>query len=145
MKTAVLNRIINEKGETLFLLRKGKPFGWGLPGGKVDGEETPEQACVREVQEETGINLTETELVKIGPAVSSTGIPLTVFETILDHTPNVKINSGEHLSARWIKTHTNEFQRNYTDEVKKLVFAGTTLSIIDLGKKIFIPEYLSRT
>ncbi|MBI5148019.1 MAG: NUDIX domain-containing protein [Parcubacteria group bacterium] len=30
-----------------------KPAGWGLPGGKVEKEETPDDGLVREVEEET--------------------------------------------------------------------------------------------
>ena len=32
------------------------PLTWGLPGGARDSHETPEQAAVREAQEETGLN-----------------------------------------------------------------------------------------
>jgi 8-oxo-dGTP pyrophosphatase MutT (NUDIX family) len=36
----------------LFIFRKGK---WDLPKGKIDEGETPEEAAVREVKEETGL------------------------------------------------------------------------------------------
>lgn len=39
-------------GNVLTIFRKGK---WDLPKGKVDGDETPEEAGVREVEEECGI------------------------------------------------------------------------------------------
>jgi 8-oxo-dGTP pyrophosphatase MutT (NUDIX family) len=42
----------NEKGELLFMLRRGK---WDLPKGKLDKGETMEQCAVREVGEETGL------------------------------------------------------------------------------------------
>lgn len=44
-------------GRVLLLRRskKGDHEGeWGLPGGKLEGDETPERAAVREVKEETG-------------------------------------------------------------------------------------------
>jgi len=42
----------NEKGEMLFMLRRGK---WDLPKGKLDKGETLEQCALREVEEETGL------------------------------------------------------------------------------------------
>jgi 8-oxo-dGTP pyrophosphatase MutT (NUDIX family) len=42
----------NENKEWLFIFRRGF---WDLPKGKLDGEETPEEAAQREVMEETGI------------------------------------------------------------------------------------------
>lgn len=44
--------VINEQGELLLMKRRGF---WDLPKGKVDDGETLEQAAVREVQEETGL------------------------------------------------------------------------------------------
>lgn len=45
----------NEKGEILFMHRRGK---WDLPKGKLDEGETLEECAVREVAEETGVNVT---------------------------------------------------------------------------------------
>lgn len=44
--------VCNERGELLVFFRRGS---WDLPKGKIDPGETPEQAAVREVQEETGL------------------------------------------------------------------------------------------
>ncbi len=46
----------NEKKETLFIFRRG---WWDLPKGKLDAGETPAQAAIREVQEETGLQQVE--------------------------------------------------------------------------------------
>lgn len=44
-------------GRLLVVLRDQEPARgtWSLPGGRVDPGETAEQACVREVHEETGL------------------------------------------------------------------------------------------
>jgi 8-oxo-dGTP pyrophosphatase MutT (NUDIX family) len=42
----------NEKGEMLFIFRLGK---WDLPKGKLAEKETPGEAALREVKEETGL------------------------------------------------------------------------------------------
>jgi 8-oxo-dGTP pyrophosphatase MutT (NUDIX family) len=43
----------NEKGVMLFIFRLGK---WDLPKGKLAANETPEEAAIREVKEETGLS-----------------------------------------------------------------------------------------
>lgn len=54
--------ITNDKGEILMIDRVKKPYGWACPAGHVDDGETPEDAMVREVREETGLDVREYEL-----------------------------------------------------------------------------------
>lgn len=49
--------IKNEKGEILMIDRLKQPFGWACPAGHIDEEEEPEQALLREVKEETGLDI----------------------------------------------------------------------------------------
>jgi len=145
MKTAVVNRIINEKGEMLFLLRTTRPFGWGLVGGKTEPDDKDAlAACIRETEEETGIMLQRSQVVLIGEEKSINGTPITVFETVLDYTPSVKRDPREHLNYVWIKTHTYKYKRNYTTDIYSRSFAGKTLDFVDLGREDFIPEFLTR-
>lgn len=44
--------VSNEKQEILFIKRMGK---WDLPKGKIEKNEQPEQAALREIEEETGL------------------------------------------------------------------------------------------
>lgn len=45
--------VMNSKKERLFILRFGR---WDLPKGKIEKGETPPEAALREVEEETGIS-----------------------------------------------------------------------------------------
>ena len=45
-------RVKNENGKLLMIFRNGK---WDLPKGKMEKNETPEEAGIREVEEECGI------------------------------------------------------------------------------------------
>lgn len=59
--------IRNEKGHILFLRRNSSdefwPDCWSLPGGKIEENETPEEASKRETLEETNICLGGCELI----------------------------------------------------------------------------------
>jgi 8-oxo-dGTP pyrophosphatase MutT (NUDIX family) len=48
--------VFNAKGEVLMIYRLKT---WDLPKGKIDKGETPEIAAVREIQEETGLDVVE--------------------------------------------------------------------------------------
>lgn len=46
--------LIVHEDKILLAQRKGVPDKWELPGGKVENKESPSQAVIREVREETG-------------------------------------------------------------------------------------------
>ena len=57
-----LGIIVNEDNQILLLKRspnieQWQPGKWALVGGGVEDNETPEQACKREIKEETGLNI----------------------------------------------------------------------------------------
>lgn len=72
--------IINKEGKLLMIKRAKKEgdLEWVFPGGKVELGETKEEACIREVFEETGINVEILE--KLGERIHpNTNIKLTYF------------------------------------------------------------------
>lgn len=63
--TAVHWFVFNELGEILLLRRFGtgyKDGSYSVPAGHVDGDETARAALLREIKEEVGIQLTESDL-----------------------------------------------------------------------------------
>ena len=60
----VVGLVFNDKNEILIALRPPhvvQPGVWEFPGGKVEPDETLENALIREFQEEVGIHITRSE------------------------------------------------------------------------------------
>ena len=58
----ILIELPQAPGALVFIRRKHAPVGYALPGGFVDEGETLAAAAVREAKEETGLEVTVTEL-----------------------------------------------------------------------------------
>ena len=61
----VVHRIHNDQLEVLLIERANPPHGWALPGGFVDEGERVETAAIREVEEETGIQVQLDQLLYV--------------------------------------------------------------------------------
>lgn len=60
MDIAAVGGIVFDRHHRLLLIRRGRPPGaalWSVPGGKCLPGEPAEEACVRELREETGLNV----------------------------------------------------------------------------------------
>lgn len=57
--------ILDETKEKVLLTERADNKQWCLPSGGVDPGETVEEACIREVYEETGLNVRLTRLVGV--------------------------------------------------------------------------------
>jgi 8-oxo-dGTP pyrophosphatase MutT (NUDIX family) len=57
--------IFDETGEKVLLTRREDNGEWCLPGGAMESGESAEEACIREVWEETGLTVEVTRLIGI--------------------------------------------------------------------------------
>jgi len=50
--------IVGINGRVVLVKRKNPPYGWALPGGFVNYGESAEDTAIREIREETGLEIT---------------------------------------------------------------------------------------
>ncbi len=67
MRPFACDMILIEDGKLLLVKRAKEPFKgeWALPGGRIEENETAEQCAVREMKEETGLDVEPVRLVGI--------------------------------------------------------------------------------
>lgn len=99
-----------EAGGKVVLLRRqdGKVEGdkWGMPAGKVEEGESPEEAAARELEEETGVEVPVSSLEHFRHLyVRYPGrfdFALDIFHVGLDKEPEITIRPEEHKDFRWV-------------------------------------------
>ncbi len=110
--------LINEFDEILLLYRTSEPLGWCLPGGKMDAGESPQDAAVREVREETGINIKYPVYLSLGKSVNGRDVHIFYYRV----PKQFVILSGEHTAYMWVKGNISgvNLAGNTLDFIKKL-------------------------
>ncbi len=87
--------------------RKSQGNLWGIPGGKLDKGESPLQAVLREIQEETGYDFSQQPMESLGTVYieynNKDHFIYHMFRTKLTEDPAaVKINFDEHKGFTWV-------------------------------------------
>ena len=89
--------ILSDDGKILAVSRRDDPSAYGMPGGKVDPGETPEEAASRELEEETG--LVAGDLNQVFKMKDADGYTTVTFTGQVSG----KINTEEEGVIRWVK------------------------------------------
>lgn len=95
--------IFNNEGKFLMLLRGSnteiEPNKWCLPGGHVDEGESFEQACIREVLEETNLVI---DSVNLRLVRNESDFEIRYFACFLDQDQLHILDAEEHKGLKWV-------------------------------------------
>jgi len=97
---------IRKYGRVLLMRRSptdpSNPWYWNFPGGGVDENETPSQAAIREVKEESNLNVPSNYLIKVGTFHDTVDeLQLHVYITNRSY-GKVRLKDKEHDRYAWI-------------------------------------------
>lgn len=150
--------LINPKKQVFVAQRADFPESWQFPQGGVDKNETHEQAFIREMQEEIGLNTTDYNISKTyGPyrydfpphiiekfqakakkgKASSLGQEQTYYICNVLENATFNLEAGlamgekiEFINYRWI--NPAEFQLSWLPEFKQATYQQVFLDIFDI-------------
>jgi 8-oxo-dGTP diphosphatase len=133
-----------EYEDTILLLQRADgliaPFKWGIPGGKVEKEESNFVALKRELFEELALKIDDQEEIKLIKSVFVRH-PLTDYELILYRwtlakKPSIILNPKEHIDFIW-SPFSSLLQADLLEgqlEAFKLVYDKNYSVVSDCGK-----------
>ncbi len=103
----LISNVILMRGEKLLLGWRGRNRRaysdcWAVPGGHVVSGETPEQAAVREIQEELGVTVTDLRQLEPIKITNASGpVVFHMFATWQWLGGEPSMQGGEHSELRW--------------------------------------------
>ena len=98
--------IIFRDQSLLFLKRNNPPVKdhWWFPGGRIRKGETLEQALAREVEEETGLQVTRSQLVNVYSRIFEERHDITIAYICKCKPDKITLNN-EHSEYKYTKNH----------------------------------------
>ncbi|CAG9614670.1 NADH pyrophosphatase [Bacillus rhizoplanae] len=108
----VVSAFIQDGNDNILIVKniKSDSFYWSLPGGAVEGEETLEQAVIREVKEETGFNIVVTGLSSVREVFFEErghhALIITFHAKIIDGEININDPDNDIVEVRWANSET---------------------------------------
>jgi 8-oxo-dGTP diphosphatase len=97
--------IITDSGGRLLLIKRGHPpqaGRWSLPGGRVEPGETDQQAVIREIREETGLQIRCDQLVGSVQRDSPPDAVLEIRDYAATVTGGSLVAGDDAAEARWV-------------------------------------------
>jgi 8-oxo-dGTP diphosphatase len=109
-KTIRVVGFIAQYEDSILLLHRSEketdPSLWGIPAGKREGIETDAEAAIRELSEETGIVLNESEISYVGKLdieYETVIVEFPIFHKKFNEAPAITLDPNEHVDYKWIR------------------------------------------
>ncbi|MEH6890034.1 NUDIX hydrolase [Bacillus sp. JJ864] len=108
----VVSALIYDNNENILIVKniKGDSYYWSLPGGAVEGDETLEEAVIREVKEETGYNIAVDKLHSIREVFFEErghhALIITFHAKIIDGEININDPDNDIVEVKWENSET---------------------------------------
>jgi ADP-ribose pyrophosphatase YjhB (NUDIX family) len=97
--------IIKDPGGRLLLIRRGhapEAGRWSLPGGRVEPGESDQQAVIREIREETGLEIECDQLIGSVKRISPPDAVLEIRDYAATVTGGVLVAADDAAEVRWV-------------------------------------------
>lgn len=107
--------IFNDKQEILLCHRTDKDM-WNFPGGKLDTNETPEEAAVRETKEEIGVDIELTKFFGIYVKPETNKMVFCFIGKIIKGTPT-HTDESDDIQYFAINNLPNNFLKSQTERI----------------------------
>lgn len=124
--------IQNADGAVLFQKRRYPENCWGIPGGLMELKESPEETAIREVYEETGLDISGLELLGVYSSsgkMSTAGngdqyYPLTIAFVTAHYEGTLQVDPEESLDYKFFPLDRlpEPFLANHLRIVKDFIF-----------------------
>ncbi len=145
MQEFVVVYLIDRNTDEVYYLKKDRPHmkwihdklvGWG---GKLEKGESIKQAAIREIKEELGLDLDESELILQGEFIDGIGGKVYVMKYFLDERLPEGVVGGEgeayYKSKDYHKQYPEEFPRGNLEFESILLFSDDRFNI-DFSKNV---------
>lgn len=103
MRVAVA--VITDATERILIARRSQHSAhgglWEFPGGKLEADESPSAALIREIKEEVGLDIIRSEFLgEINHVYSHQQVSLLVYH--VDHFEGTALCCEEQMDLRWV-------------------------------------------
>ncbi len=132
LKSGARTRIIVESGGEIIVVKMWLDDGkWSLPGGGLHRGEDPLRGVLRELKEETGVNLAANKIRHFGAARykrAGLNFPYIRYVAQLSHKQELTKQKGEIIEARWMSIDQLNVQNAHADLLDSLAAWNTTVT-----------------